>query len=594
MFLLTSFNMIILVLLIAYIFYRFIKTKNILTLISFTFQLSAFTIVLLSIINRIETSRVVEVFYLTFGIVCPCCFIIYDYRSMIKKFKYNGGFEGFITVSRNIGKADNPDEIMSVAGNDDFVNETIAELGLLKEELLKGIRKKLIRAEACCKENSYDGAYEIYSGLIGLVGNSANLHFNYGSICAKKGMFSEALTNFRKVLEINEELVQKLKKSQSSYNSSEMLRNIKFKEYLVYYNIGVTYLNLGKMDFALENFRKTLEINPDFNSAKEGIGRILSESGKELEAVEYYEDILEKEPDSYVICLLLGKLYLNLNDSGRAEDCFKRCIRISSGKPDAYSELGKLLMARKNYAEAIKIYRNYCTINQNDYNGHYNLANCYYQTKEPDKAVSEYQKVIELNPKSHNSYFNLALIYEEKQDYEKAEECYKNALLIKIDFTDGYNNLGILFFKQQRHLEALATYVNGIKACPNNYRLYYNMGVVLFDMRRYEDAADTFKKAIEMDPGEKDGYYYLGAALTEQKKYDQAIKAYSTALNENISEGELYYNIAAVYALMKKQDIAIDNLRKAVSINPEIREEIYENNVFDYMHASPEFTQLIS
>jgi len=587
MYLLTTFNMLILALLIAYVFYRLLKTKSILTLILFTLQLSALTIVLLSVVNEVQTSTTVEVFYLTFGVVLPCCFVVFDYRSMIKKVKEKGSFEGFITVERNnIIKNNNSIEIMSVVSNDSFVSETISELGLQKEDLFKGIKKKLVQAEAYDNEKNYENAYEIYNGLIGFFGTSSNLYFNFGNICFKKGLLSEALSHYRKALELSDQLIQKLQATVSANNSvTETIRNIEFKKYLVYYNIGVSYLNMGKIDFALDNFEKSLEINSSFDNAKEGIGRILVQNGRNLEAVKYYEEILEKDGNNYVICLLLGKLFTELNSVKQAEDCFGQCIRISKDLPDAYTELGKLLMSQKKYSEAIKVYRRYISIKDNDYTGHYNLAGCYFQTKEFNKAILEYEKAIELNPKSYNSLFNLALIHEENQEFDSAIEGYKAAILIKIDFVDAYNNLGILFSKQQRQFEALAIYSNGIKASPDNFRLYYNMGVVLFDLRRYEDATDAFKKAVEINPLDNEVYYYLGAALTELNKYDDAIKAYSKALNENIGEGELYYNIAAVYALMKKYDIAIDNLKKAISINPNIREQVYQNNVFDYMQS---------
>ncbi len=596
MFLLSAFNMLILILLIVYVFYRLLKTKSILTLISFTLQLSALTIVLLSIVNRVQTSNSVEIFYLAFGIVFPCLFVVYDYRSMIKKVKEKGSFEGFITVNSAVNeKIENTAEVMSVISNEAFINDTIAELSLMKEELFKGVRKKLVQAEKLYDEDNFDDAYEIYSGLVALFGSSSNLYFNYGNICFKKGMFSEAQSYYRKVLELNGQLISNLKKtSPAGDTGNETIKNIEFKQYLVYYNIAVTYLNMGKLDFALDNFEQALKINPDFNIAKEGIGRVFSRKGNKQEAVRYYEDILDKDCNNYIISFLLGKLFVELDNTDRAEECFRKCIRIAADKAEAYTELGRLLMAGKNYTEALKIFKSYVGIKEDDYNGHYNLAGCYYQTKDYGKAIAEYERAIKLNPESHFSVFNLALVYEEKGEHEIAVEYYKKAILMKIDFVDAYNNLGILFSKLQRDFEALATYANGIKACEDNYQLYYNMGVVLFELRRYEDASDAFKRAVEKKPDDTDALYYLGASLTESKKYDEAIKAYGRALNQNMSEGDIYYNIAAVYALMKKQDIAIDNLRKAININPDIKKEVYLNNVFDYMHMNPVFAELIS
>lgn len=594
MFLLTSFNMLVLVLLIAYTFYRLLKTKSILTLISFTLQLSALTIVLLSIINKVQTSNPVEVFYLFFGIVIPCCFVVYDYRSMIEKVKKKGSFEGFITVDKNIKEKNEAlVEFMNIASNDDFVDETISELELQKEDLFKGIKKKLVKADVYYNDNDYEGVYKIYTSLVGLFGTSANLYFNYGNACFKKGLLNEALSHYRKVLELNEQLISKLRKADSQ-NSSNKISNIAYKEYLVYYNIGVTYFIMGNADFALENFEKALKINSSFDNAKEGIGHIFALNGRKSEAVKYYEDIISRDNNNYAVGLALGKLFGELDRINEAEMSFEKCIKLSPNKPEAYTELGKLLMSQKKYSEALKVYRKYIKINENDYNGHYNLAGCYYQNRDFTKSISEYQKAISLNPKSYNSLFNLALIYEEKQEYDRAIEYYKDAILIKIDFVDAYNNLGILFSKQQRKFEALATYSNGIKACPNNFKIYYNMGVVLFELRRYEDAADAFRRALEINSQDREVYYYLGASLTELKKYDDAIKAYKKALDEYVNEGELYYNIAAVYALMKKQDIATDNLRKAISLDPGIKEEVIQNRVFDYMMTNMDFVEMVS
>lgn len=586
MFLLTAFNMVILVVLLVYVFYRLLKTKSLVTLVSFTLQLSALTIVVLSLINQVQTSNNVELFYLFCGVVLPCLLIASDYRSMIRKIKEKGSFEGFITVDQNTAdRNEDAAEIMSVISDETFVNDTISELGFIKEELFKGIRKKLVQAEHLYSDGNFDDACELYGNLIALVGSSSNLYFSYANATFKKGMYSEAQGYYRKVLELNGQLIEQLKKAAHNSSNSEVISKIQSKQYLVYYNIGVTYLNMGKLDFALENFQKALEINPGFNIAKEGIGRIFAERGNKIEAVKYYEDILEKDGNNYVISLLLGKLFMELEDMGQAETCFRKCIKLSPEKSEGYAELGKILMARKNYEQAAKVYKSYIAINETDYSGHYNLAGCYFRLKEPDRAVLEYKRALELNPDSHNCLFNLALVYENMGEYDKAIDLYKSAILIKIDFVDAYNNLGILFSKIQSPMEALATYTNGIKACSGNGGLYYNMGVVLFDLRRYQDAADVFRRAIEKNPGDTDVYYYLGASLTEAKKYDEAIKAYGRALDQNMSEAEIYYNIAAVYALMKKQDIAMDNLKKAISINPDIKQQVYVNNVFDFLQG---------
>jgi tetratricopeptide (TPR) repeat protein len=605
-FLLTMFNILIQVLLIVYVFYRLAKTRSIRNLISFTLQLSAFTIVLLSLVNGVQTNNLVEVFYLTFGIIIPGSFLVSDFYQIIKNAQGSGSARSFSVAEKLDGIDEkspeseavivaNTAEVMSIAANINAVSEILTELEQEKDELFKGIKKKLIQADEYYNQGDFDAASESYRVLTDIFNTSPNLHFRYANVLFNKSMLSQALAHYRKVLELDEQIIRKINNAAlRSDSNKEVIQKLSFNEYLVYYNIAVAYLIMGKSDLALENFEKSLKINPGFDNAREGIGRVLMKDGQNSEAAGHFEKIVSKDNNNYTANLILGRLMVKQNKNDKAVQHFERCLKIKPEDPEAYTEFGKLLMVQKKFTEAIAVYRKYTDIKNEDYYGHYNLAICYYKAGEYKKAIAEYQKAIELNEKSFSSFYNLALVYEDIQEFDKAIECYKSAILLKIDFVDAYNNLGVLFSKLQRQFEALATYSNGIKACPGNFKLYYNMGVVLFELRRYEDAADAFNRAIEIEPREMEVYYYLGASLTELKKYEGAIKAYSKALNEKVSDGELYYNIAAVYALMKKQDIAIDNLKKAIKINPEIKNEVYLNRVFDYMQDNSNFYELIS
>ncbi|AEY65877.1 tetratricopeptide repeat protein [Clostridium sp. BNL1100] len=587
MFILTTFNAFLMVLLLTYVFYRLLKTKKAVTLVSFTVQLSALTIVILSLVNDVKISNSIELFYIGFGILIPSCFILWDYRLTIKSHRTTTRHQDFITVedkilpqvenslpeSSSVSTAKICQRVMDVLENEDFVDDTIAELNLLKDDLFLGIKKKLIQAENGYSQGNFDFAYEIYKSMLDITQTPGNLFFNYGNVYFKKGMFREAVSCYRKVLELNEQFE---------------------KKYLIYVNLGITYFNMEKTELALENFFKALEINPECPTAKEGIGRIYTTTGRQADAVMYYEDLLKNDDSNYELSLSLGKLLVELGNIDEAKVRFETCIKNNPQQADAYILLGKLFMTVGQYSEAIKVFKTYITINDVDYIGHYNLAECYFQNKEYKNAIAEYMQTISHNQKSHESLYKLGLIYDEIDEIEKAIDCYRAAIQLKSDFIDAYNNLGIVFAKSQRHVESLAAYTAGIKLNPDNFRLYFNMGVVLFELKRYEDSADAFVRAVELNPEDKDVYYYLGASLTELKQYDEAIKAYGKALDDRMQEGELYYNIAAVYALMKKQDIALDNLKKAVCKDSDIKREITRNSVFDYMRTNSDFIELVS
>jgi hypothetical protein len=84
---------------------------------------------------------------------------------------------------------------MSVIPNENFVNETVSELGLLKDDVLKSIRKKLIQAENCYKEGDYDthyfnsvfriGGYNFFNRYNPVIALSIYGAFNHSSVIFK-------------------------------------------------------------------------------------------------------------------------------------------------------------------------------------------------------------------------------------------------------------------------------------------------------------------------------------------------------------------------------------------------------------------------
>jgi tetratricopeptide (TPR) repeat protein len=119
------------------------------------------------------------------------------------------------------------------------------------------------------------------------------------------------------------------------------------------------------------------------------------------------------------------------------------------------------------------------------------------------------------------------------------------------------------------------------------------MGITLSEILEYEEAVKAFKKALKLKPDEYEICYHLGAALIELKRYDEAAKVYKSTLQVKPSDSEVFYNLSIVYSLLRKHDIALDNLKRAVELNHEIKNDARFNPAFDSIRMKDEFKKLV-
>ncbi len=97
-------------------------------------------------------------------------------------------------------------------------------------------------------------------------------HYNLGLALRQQGKVEEAIKNFQKAIEINP------------------------KYALAYQNLGHALHNQGKVEEAIKNFQKAIEINPEDDWAYYSWGHALRQQGKLEEAIKNYQKAIEINP----------------------------------------------------------------------------------------------------------------------------------------------------------------------------------------------------------------------------------------------------------------------------------------------------------
>ena len=137
-------------------------------------------------------------------------------------------------------------------------------------------------------------------------------------------------------------------------------------------NLGVALADHGHHDQAIEQYRKTLQIEPFYAEAYANIGLSLVEQGKLEQGVPQFLKTLELNPNDVLTLSNLGGVLVMLERYSEAVAHLNKAIQL---KPDAAAahnnlgvalkRLGKFEAAQKHFAEARRIDPAYAAADQN-------------------------------------------------------------------------------------------------------------------------------------------------------------------------------------------------------------------------------------
>ncbi len=103
---------------------------------------------------------------------------------------------------------------------------------------------------------------------------------------------------------------------------------------------------------AKEDFSQCLELMPDHEKASLNIGQILIEQGKNMQAIELYNELLIKYPNTAMSYYNRGIAFSNIKDYNTALDDFNQAIELDPNYAMAYNNRGNVyfLLGQKEKA----------------------------------------------------------------------------------------------------------------------------------------------------------------------------------------------------------------------------------------------------
>jgi len=186
----------------------------------------------------------------------------------------------------------------------------------------------------------------------------------------------------------------------------KVLSSVAIIALLSFYAMITIARNLDWKD-SLTLWSKTVITSPDSSIAHGSLGRAYQDLGRLEEAIREYKKAIEIFPNNYKAYYNLGVLYDGQGALKEAVANYKRTIAINPAFIDAQFNLGNIYHNQGLLEEAIQRYRKVTELDPTDFEARNNLGVAYARQGKFDQAIAQWEKVLEIEPQNKSAGDNI-------------------------------------------------------------------------------------------------------------------------------------------------------------------------------------------
>ncbi len=126
-----------------------------------------------------------------------------------------------------------------------------------------------------------------------------------------------------------------------------------------YFNIGAAYEQMGDMEQALENYEKACELNEELYLSWVAVSDIYKSKQEWLKAMNALDKALVSRPNEIIYRFNYGAYALNAGDMEAAEGAFRKLVETHPDHAMSHYQLGLVMVGKGNNAEGITYLERY-------------------------------------------------------------------------------------------------------------------------------------------------------------------------------------------------------------------------------------------
>jgi choline-sulfatase len=236
-----------------------------------------------------------------------------------------------------------------------------------------------------------------------------------------------------------------------------------------WFMMGTQYMAHGDLEKAVEYYKRTLALKPDYDLAVFNLAQAYRRMGDDDAALAGFERYLTLDPKDPFVQYQMGEIWLDRGDLPRAERLFRRALEIDPQVAAASNALGVIALQRGDPATAERLIRQAIATKPTLRLAHFNLALLAEQRRDVREAEREYFEELKAHPDNYKAAFNLSRLYEQVGDREGQIGALKQSIESNPYFAEGHIFLAKLYLDSGSNFdEAVRLARKGLELAPHS------------------------------------------------------------------------------------------------------------------------------
>jgi tetratricopeptide (TPR) repeat protein len=289
-----------------------------------------------------------------------------------------------------------------------------------------------------------------------------------------------------------------------------------------FFNKGIEEKNAKKYLVASRNFDKAIKLNPKYTAAYIENGYTNLEMRKTDFAIQNFTKVNELEPENKVAIKELMNLYFSYRQYAKAVDFAQKCKDCEGvDKVVAIS-----LYQQEDYAKAEKALLAYVAKNATDAEANYTLGRTYMEMELGQKSIAYYEKAVQLDTTRSNWFNELGILCYSMNAFKKAAFYFNKAAATGIIQTNDFNeNLGYSYIYSGEFDKGEKLLLEIMAKKPGDKDILRDIAQAYYDTKLYDKSLEFCQKLLEMDMKDSKALYQAGMCFQKkgQKEKGQAM-----------------------------------------------------------------------